>query len=69
MTDVVEGFYVEPITSVPDGDYPGTWSGYTVLTSINSRAVQLRTVNGIRGINVPCVVRVRDGVIKVESAR
>jgi hypothetical protein len=53
---------------VPDGDYQGLWSGYEVRVIINEQGYRLHTEDGIRGLNIPCVVRVRDGVISVTAA-
>ena len=52
---------------LPDGDYQGTWSGYEVRVIVNEQGYRMHTENGIRGLNIPCTVRVRAGVVTVDA--
>lgn len=56
----------ENVCTLPDGNYKGLWSGYVVTVTYNGEVHQLKTQIGVRGINCPCVVDVKDGVYKVK---
>lgn len=47
---------------LPDGNYSGLWSGYTIELRHSSGMYRLETEEGIRGINIPVTVSVVDGV-------
>lgn len=67
MTHVTEIRRVQIIapSKIPEGDYPGSWSGYVVLAGIGNVVYELQTEDGVRGLNVPCTIKVRDGVATV----
>lgn len=58
---------VESADGVPDGDYQGTWSGYTVKFETPHGAYEGKSTVGVRGMNVPCTVKVKCGQFKVTS--
>lgn len=44
-----------------NGTYKGLWSGYT-LKLIDDKEAVYKTLHGVRGINIKCILNVRDGV-------
>lgn len=55
-----------PAVRLPDGEYGGVWSAYSVEVVHDSRRHHFRTADGVRGINVPCRVTVVEGKATVE---
>lgn len=53
--------------TVPDGQYDGRWSGYTVQFSHDGRLFEAVTDIGVRGQNVACRVIVESGRVRVEA--
>jgi hypothetical protein len=51
----------------PDGLYEGVWGGYTVEMTVMGCLVTFQTNNGVRGMNVPVYVQVKDGVATVRE--
>lgn len=47
--------------SIPDGQYQGIWSGYTLEWEFNGDKVYVTTSIGVRGINIPVKFTVRNG--------
>jgi hypothetical protein len=68
--EVVSGEKVNALdlAALPEGDYPGVRSGYAVECEIQGVPCRLTTTLGVRGINVPCTVRVRGGKVSVGPA-
>jgi hypothetical protein len=60
-----ERYESTPLGVFPDGEYPGVWSGYVVEFSIAGFRFRLKTDTGVRGMNVPCVVKVESGAVTV----
>ncbi len=57
-------------TTVPDGVYKGRQGGYEVEILVNDKRVKFHTQHGIRGINIPVTVTIKDGhAIRVVAAR
>jgi hypothetical protein len=56
-------------TTLPDGLYNGTWGGYVIELTYDKEIYELATENGVRGINIPVVVEVKDGVITFDTVR
>lgn len=54
--------------SIPDGQYPGFWGGYSVRFVADRLDVSASTEIGVRGLNIPCIVTVFAGVATVEVA-
>ena len=50
---------------LPNGDYEALWGGYEVETVINGKKHRIYTTTGVRGMNIPCIVRVLNGVVSV----
>lgn len=48
-------------SALPDGGYAGLISGYTVTFRTNGRVFEAQAEIGVRGLNVPCTVVVKDG--------
>jgi ribosomal protein L11 len=62
MNNITEiSIKVPEVTSVPDGNYSGTWGGYIINVKIKDKEYQMKTEKGVRGINIPVVVTVKDG--------
>jgi hypothetical protein len=49
-------------TTLEDGTYFGTWSGYIVEIYHNGKKYELTTEVGVRGMGFKVVVFVKDGV-------
>ena len=58
---------IEPADGVPDGEYEGRWSGYTVQFETPHGKYDGRSTVGVRGMNIPCTVTVTCGQFKVMS--
>lgn len=50
----------QPAT-IPDGTYQGTWGGYKIEAKIRGKDYEMTTDDGVRGINVPVVITIKDG--------
>ena len=55
--------------AIPRGEYRGTWTAYAARVKIGDVTYEVQTDLGVRGIDVPCVVRVLSGEILVEAAK
>jgi len=68
MTTVLQIFRVVDVTEngMPDGEYPGIWSGYMIEVAIEGVIYDLKVREGMRGM-VPCIVKVSDGVIDIQT--
>lgn len=68
-TDVVSGEITRPLNlpDLPNGRYDGLWSGYQVIVNLEDEQIKLKTKNGVRGINVPCIVIVDNGNVRIEA--
>lgn len=53
--------------AIPDGTYHGRWGGYEVEMTINGSRVTFRTEDGVRGLNIPVTVVVKDGMADVQA--
>src|SRR6185437_9038493 len=51
----------------PDGAYSAVWSGYVVLMDVGGKQIEFQATDGVRGINVPVTVTVKDGVAEVRT--
>lgn len=67
MKSNIESIKLMSDVILPDGKYKGIWSGYQVDLVIDDNTFQIRTKNGIRGINIPCIINVVDGKIEVTT--
>lgn len=66
----MEGFLdqvkrVESSDGIPDGEYQGTWSGTAVKFETPHGDYEGNSTVGVRGMNVPCTVKVKCGQFKV----
>jgi len=59
---------VEPVEGHPDGTFHGFWSGYVVRWETEDGRYEAKSKNGVRGINVPCVVVVESGQFTCASS-
>lgn len=57
------------LESVPQGEYEGTWSGYKAIAIIHGEMFDFETVDGIRGIDVKCIISVSEDSITIEAKR
>jgi hypothetical protein len=64
-----EVFYPLELGSLPNGAYAGRWSAYEAITEINGKTYRMRTEDGVRGMNVQCLVVVTDAGVMVEAMR
>jgi len=66
-TNVVSIEKVVPVSTLPDGEYKGTWGGYEVTVEIAGLVYRMKTDIGIRTPSAPCVVRVENGSITINA--
>ena len=52
---------IESAEGHPDGEWDGVWSGYVVRWETEHGQYEAKSKNGVRGINVSCVVTVTNG--------
>lgn len=53
---------------IPNGTYPGRWSGYEVEFAAFCTTYTVSGLStGVRGLNIPCTVVVKDGEIEVST--
>lgn len=52
---------------MPDGEYDGSWSGYTVVFVTPLGECKGRATVGVRGLNIPCKVTIEDGQFTVRA--
>jgi len=62
---------IQPIalSNVPKGEYKGVWDGYVVTAILHGETFQFQTIDGIRGINVKCLVKVTEDSVAVETIK
>lgn len=53
--------------SVPDGQYEGHWSAYSIRFRFKESIAYVNTKNGVRGINIPVKFEIADGQLVDES--
>ena len=51
----------EEKVNLPDGEYHGLWSAYTL--EIIPPSIVVKTIDGVRGINCKTIVVIKDGEI------
>ena len=51
---------------IPDGTYQGLWSGYDVVIE-GLGDIKIKTSDGIKGINVPCTITVKNREARIIS--
>jgi len=51
----------------PDGEYKGFWGGYNVRFTINDQNFEFESESGVRGMNIPVIVSVKNGVVTFEA--
>ena len=56
-------------TTLPDGLYNGTWGGYVIELKYNNDTYELVTEDGVRGINIPVIVEIREGEVTFDTVR
>jgi hypothetical protein len=49
----------------PDGEYDGVMGGYNVSFQHAGHEYRLHTETGVRGMNIPCIVKIVDQHIKL----
>jgi hypothetical protein len=52
--------------TLKEGEYQGVWSAYKVQWSDGTKFYMADTANGVRGINCPCTVEVKGGVVTIK---
>jgi len=56
-------------TTLPDGLYNGTWGGYVIELRYNKETYELATEEGVRGINIPVVVEIKNSEVTFDTVR
>lgn len=55
-------------TTLPDGIYFGKWGGYVITVHYKEKTYELKTEEGVRGMNFSVCVTIKDGVATFEEA-
>lgn len=50
---------------LPDGEYVGRMTGYTVIVGMGYNSVFIETEHRIRGEEIPCKIKVEDGIATI----
>ena len=58
---------VPQVTTLPDGNYVGTWGGYIIEVNYKGKTYELTTEEGVRGMGFRVVVTVADGIATFEA--
>ena len=53
---------VPQVTSLPDGNYSGTWGGYCITLYYKDKTYECETEEGVRGTGFRVVVTINEGV-------
>lgn len=64
-TDVLEVWEDGSSNFIPDGTYDGTWTAFRVRFEAHGVKYSGNTKEGVRGMNVPCRVKVWHGILTV----
>ena len=51
---------------IPDGTYNGLWSGYDIFVE-GYENIRITASEGMKGINIPCIVQIKDKEARVKS--
>lgn len=54
---------------VPDGAYLGTWSGYVAKFEHDGGKYEVKTVMGVRGLNIPVIISIHGEEITVSDEK
>ncbi|MDA3855233.1 MAG: hypothetical protein PF569_03170 [Candidatus Woesearchaeota archaeon] len=54
-------------TTLPDGNYSGTWGGYLIELRYEGKTYELTTKEGVRGMGIRVLVTIKDGVATFEN--
>lgn len=54
-------------SSLPSGLYIGQWGGYVITVRYNDKTYELTTEEGVKGIGINVVVRIKDGVVTFDT--
>lgn len=67
QTKVVSGiiFKEADFSEIPNGKYKAFWGGYEVAVKIKGIEYRFKTEVGIRTMNAPCFVVVKNGEISI----
>ena len=58
---------VPKVTTLPDGYYIGTWGGYVIELHYKEKTYQLKTEDGVRGINYKVIIYIENGIATFET--
>lgn len=59
--------HISQVVTLPDGIYKGTWSAYVIELKYENEIYELRTEIGVRGINIPVVIEIKEGVATFDT--
>jgi len=51
---------------IPDGTYNGLWSGYDIVLE-GYKNIKIKTSDGIKGINIPCTIEIKNKEGRIKS--
>ena len=60
---------VPQVTTLPDGYYNGIWGGYIIDIECGGNKYELKTVDGVKGINIKVIVEITDGIATFEVVK
>lgn len=56
-------------TTLPDGVYLAVWGGYMIELKYDGKLYELKTEDGVRGININVFVTIANGVATFEPSK
>lgn len=51
---------------IPDGTYKGLWSGYDIFIEGHEN-IGIKTSDGIKGLNIPCIIEIKNKKASIKS--
>lgn len=60
---------IPKITTLPNGFYTGRWGGYIVEVVYQQKIFELKTEEGVRGMNIPVIVEIVDGIASFDELK
>lgn len=58
---------IPQITTLPNGFYNGLWGGDVIEIKSEGKYYQLKTEEGVRGMNIKVIVEIKDGVATFDT--
>jgi len=57
------------LSALPVGEFKGIWGGYQVTFDVDGTNYRLKTELGIRTPAAPCIIRIQNGEVSIETIK